>query len=381
MKIVDVRIHVLPAEWKEWVIIRVETEKGIIGYGEGTLDYRTASVVGAIQECAEILVGKSAIGIERHWNTLYRSFISRGGPVEMSALAAFDMALWDIAGKAAGLPVHRLLGGPFRDSVRVYLNQWYRNAKSPEELAEMAQAAVARGATALKWYPLRFIPMTEQVHLLSQPDLKRAVREVEMVRDAVGPDVELAVDLACRLDRTTAIQFCHAVEPYNLVWVEEPIGPENTDVMHEITRATRVRTATGERLSSRWDFRTLIEKQACGYIQPDVAHVGGITEFRKIAAMAEAYMIGVSPHNPLGPVANAASVQVSAALPNITLLEAYEDDVPPIRKQITIEGPSLVGDSYTVPDAPGLGISLDHSALERLSVGTLGHRKGRSGMS
>jgi galactonate dehydratase len=381
MRIVDIRTYVLPAVWKEWVVVLIETESGLVGAGEATLDYRTATVVGAIAECAEMLLGRRAEGIERIWSELYRSFFWRGGAAQMTALAAIDQALWDIAGKAAGLPVHRMLGGPFHDRVPVYLNQWYRGARSTEELIEKAQAAVASGARALKWYPFRFLPIGRQAYLLGAAEMRRAVGEVEALRRAVGDDVELMVDVACRLDRTMSIQFCHAVEPYNLLFVEEPIGPENPDVLREIARATRVRLATGERLFSRWDFRPIIEQQAVGLIQPDVAHAGGITEMRKIAAMAETYMIGVAPHSPLGPVANAASVQLSAVLPNFVMLESYAEDTPPIRREIVVEAPRLVGDAFELPDRPGLGVTVDEVALRRLAVPATGHRATRAPMS
>jgi galactonate dehydratase len=381
VKIVGLRSYVLPAEWKEWVVILLETEDGLTGIGEATLDYRSAAVVGALEECAEFLIGKSAIGIERIWQELYRGFFWRGGAVQMTALSAIDQALWDIAGKAANLPVHRLLGGAVRDRIPVYLNQWYRGARSPEELVEKAVAAVAGGSRALKWYPFRFLPMGSQNYMLSSGEMRRAVGEVEAVRRAVGPDVALMVDLACRLDRTMTIQFCYAVEPCDLLFVEEPVGPENAAVLKEIARATRVRLATGERLFSRWDFREVIEQQMVGFVQPDVSHAGGITEMRKIAAMAETYMIGVAPHNPLGPVANAASLQVSATIPNFVLLEAYADDVPPMRQQFVVDGPWMDGDAFPIPEAPGLGITVDEAALRRLAVPATGHRATRAPMS
>jgi galactonate dehydratase len=381
MKIRDIRTYVLPAIWKEWVVIVVETDEGIVGVGEATLDYMPASVVGAIEDCREFLIGRDPAGIERHWMDLYRGFFWRGGPAHMTAISGIDQALWDIAGKVAQMPVHRMLGGPTRDKVQVYLNQWYRGARTASELVERAQEAVASGARALKWYPFRYFPMSQQAYMMTNAEMRTAVGEVEAVRAAVGPDITLMVDLAARLDKMMSIQFCNHVAPYNLLWVEEPVGPENPEVLKEISRATNVRLTTGERLFTRWDFRPVIESQSVSFVQPSMAHAGGITEMRKIAAMAETYTIGVAPHNPLGPVANAASVQLAASITNFILLEAYADNVPPIRKEIVIDGPKLVGDAYELPTTPGLGITIDENVLRRLAIPATGNRSTRASMA
>jgi galactonate dehydratase len=293
----------------------------------------------------------------------------------MCALSAIDQALWDIAGKVAGLPVHRLLGGPYRDRVRVYLNQWYRGAQSREDLVQKAQAAVAQGGTALKWYPFRFLPQLEPSYSLSPKQIRLAVDEVQAIRQAVGPEVDLMVDVWRRLDLTSAAQFCHAIEELNLLFVEEPVAGENPEVLCELSRSTRVRLAAGERLFSRSEFRPIVERQAVGIIQPAVLRVGGITEAWKIAAMAETYVIGVAPHNPVGPIGTAAAIQLAATIPNFIILETYANGVPPLRNEIFTKQPEIAGDAYPVLDSPGLGVTINEDAIARLALSAWGFRK------
>lgn len=381
MKIHAIRTYVVPASWKEWVFVLLETDDGLVGVGEGTLENRTAAVAGAIDECAEYLLGRSPIGIEAIWNELYRAFFWRGGSVQMTALAAIDQALWDIAGKAANLPVHRLLGGAGQDKVRTYLNQWYRGAKSADKLADMAREALDKGASALKWYPFRQIPMNSPPYTVTPQDIRQAVREVELLRDALGPDVTLMVDLAGKLTCAGAIEFCQAATPYDLLFIEEPLPPEDPSSLHRLANATSARIATGERLYSRWDFREIIEQRSVSYVQPALTHAGGITEFRKIAAYADTHGIGLIPHNPLSPVATAANIQTVCTLNNFVLLETYAAGVPPLRDEIMVDGPRLTGDFYQLPDRPGLGVELDEPLLRRICTSTLGHRSTRAAMA
>ncbi len=375
MKIADVRVYVLDAEWKQWVIAVVETSDGIVGVGEGTLDYRGPSVATAVSSAAEYLIGKSPFGVERHRAALYEGYFWRGGPAEMCALSALDQSLWDIAGKAMGAPVHRLLGGPYRDRIPVYLNQWYRGAESLEGLVEKAQQAVAAGSTGLKWYPFRFLPQLEQSYVLTPADMRRAVDEVGAIRRAVGPDIDLMVDVWRRLDLMSAAQFCHAIEEFNLLFVEEPVAAENPEILCELSRRTRVRLAAGERLIGRSDFLRIIERQAVGILQPSILRVGGLTEARKIASMAETYVIGVAPHNPYGPIACAAAIQLSATIPNFVSLETYANHVPAIRDEIFTRQPEITGSYYPVVDTPGLGVEIDENKVARLALSAWGYRK------
>lgn len=371
MRIKDLRCYVVAGEWKDFVFLLLETDDGIVGCGEATITNRGRTVAAAIGDLRAYLVGKDAGRIEHHWAVLYRHFHWRGGAVQMSALAAVDQALWDIAGQAAGLPVHRMLGGACHDRVRLYLNQWYRGARDREALADKARAAVAGGASALKWYPLRFLPLGGQVHRLACAELDAAVSEVAAVREAVGGGVDLMVDLSGVLDARSALDFCAAIAGLGLLFVEEPAPPENPALLETIACRASVRIAAGERRYSRWDFRELIERQAVGYVQPGVCRAGGITELRKIAAMAEVYNIGVAPYNPAGPVATAATVAVAATLPNFVIMECYPEGEPAVCRDVVERPLPRDGDAFPLPHVPGLGVRLDEAALRRHATATI----------
>ena len=367
MTVAAVRWYVVPTEFKDFTMVVVETVGGITGVGEATLDMRSAQVCAGVEAAARHLVGRSAVGIERIWADLNDRVFWRGGPVDLAALSAIDQALWDIAGKAAGLPVHQLLGGPFRTRVRAYLNQWWRAINHGADLVDLARAAVAEGASALKWYPFRFLPQHEQNWAVRAGDVQRAVDEVAAVRAAVGPGVDLMVDLWRRLDRSAAAQFCRGVAPYGLFFIEEPVMAENIDVLAGLAQQSPVRLATGERLVGREEFRAVIERQAVGIVQPSVIRVGGITEMRKIANLAELYGIGVAPHNPVGPVATAASLQVCAAIPNAVILETYANGVPAVRNALMKGNLLLDGDGCEIGTRPGMGVEVEEQARGRLA--------------
>ena len=371
VKISGLRCYVIPGDWKEFVFLILECDDGTIGVGEATITNRGRTTASAIRDISDYLIGRDPGLIESHWTTLYRRFHWRGGAVQMSALAAVDQALWDIAGQVAGLPVHRLLGGACHPRVRTYLNQWYRGARDSDELTERARAAVADGATGLKWYPLRFIELDRQVHRLTGAEMGAAVAEVAAVREAVGAEVDLMVDLSGVIDAVSAVAFCKAIEDLDLLFVEEPAPPENPELLKAISGSVPVRIAAGERRYSRWDFRELIEGQAVGYVQPGVCWAGGITEIRKIAAMAEVYNIGVAPYNPAGPVATAATVHAAATLPNFVIMECYPQGYPAVCQEVMASALVMDGDGFALPEAPGLGVTLDESALRRLAVASM----------
>lgn len=378
MKITDVRCYIYAVSPKRrFVLTFIETDEGITGVGEGTLSYphcQAESVVAAIVACAGDLVGQDPWGVERHWLNLKERWFWRGGPAQWTALGALDSALWDIAGKRAGQPVHRLLGGPTLDRVRIYLNQWWGDAESTEAIVDYAHQAVAKGATALKWYPFRFIPRFQQPHAVTRAQLRRGIEEVQAVRDAVGPDVDLMVDVWRRLDLTTAAQFCEAVEDCGLLFIEEPVDDENPAALKKLRHMARGRLSTGERLFSRMQFRDIVEDRTVDIVQPDVLRVGGITECRKIAAMAETYGIGVAPHNPMGQVATATSVQLSATLTNFVILERLDDMAIEGGEAVIAENLPFDRDAYLLSDKPGLGITIDEAAVKKMAQTATSHR-------
>lgn len=358
MRITEVKSYIVYAEWRNWIFVKVETDQGIHGVGEATLEGKEHAVTGAIRDLSYYLEGKDPREIELHLRNMYRDPFWRGGVVLNTAISAIEIALWDILGKHLGQPVYRLLGGKLRDRVRAYANGWYFGASEPGEYAELAREVVARGYTALKWDPFRRSDLE-----VSREDLEFAVECIRKVREAMGPRVDLLIEGHGRFSPASALKIARAMEPYDIFWFEEPVPPENLQALTKVAGGTPISIATGERLYTKHDYRRLLPLQAAAYIQPDVIHAGGILELKKIAAMAEAWYVQVAPHNPNGPVAMAASLQAAACTPNIVLMEYLMAD-PPWRKQVVTFDPDIDAEGYLrIPDRPGLGVDLVEEEL------------------
>lgn len=333
-----------------WMFLKVHTDEGIVGLGEPIVEGRARTVATAVQELGEYLIGKDPRRIEHHWQVMYRGTFYRGGPVLVSAISGIEQALWDITGKWLGVPVYQLLGGQVRDRIRVYAQC---HADSPENAAIAAREKVEQGFTALKTAidaPARIVDTKAYV--------KKQVRYIQAMREAVPDEVDIAVDFHGRGSPTMAIRLAHELEDMGLLFIEEPVLPENVDALVTVARSTSIPIATGERLFTRWGFREVLEKQAAAIVQPDLCHAGGINEVRKIGAMAEVYYAAIAPHNPLGPISLASAIQVDAVMPNflcqeqVSLGEGY------------IKQPFVVKDGFVdLPTAPGLGIELDEEAV------------------
>ena len=365
MKITAVRPLVVNARMRNWVFVKVETDEGLHGWGEATLEWKTATVVGAIEDCSRFVIGEDPARIEHLWQMMYRQYFWRVGIEGMSAISGIEQALWDIRGRALGVPVYELLGGRVRDRVRVYDHlgggrmEGMYESETPEQFAERALMVRERGYTALKFMA---VPRTEPVE--GARSVRRAESLVRAVRDAVGPDIDLMVDLHARTWPAMAIQYCHAFEPYGLLFFEEPCPTEDIEATAQVTRQSRVPIATGERLVTRWQFRDVLEKRACHVIQPDISHCGGLWEARKIAAAAETHSIAVAPHNPNGPVATAVAVHFALATPNWLIQETISGDVP--WRDDVVRGAVRPVDGFVqVPSAPGLGIEVDEREAAR----------------
>lgn len=352
MKIADVRTYVVDCFRTNWVFVQVLTDEGIEGIGEGTLEYKEHALVGAVNDLKRALIGENPEDIERLWHTLYRDAYWRGGPVLMSALSAVEMALWDISAKALGVPVYRLLGGRCRDRVKIYVNGWFAGAREPAQFAEKALEVKARGIGALKWDPFGKAYLT-----LSPCELQSALDCVAAVREAAGDDMELLIEGHGRFDVPTAVTIARELAPLRPRFFEEPVPPGDLRALKDVKERSPVPISAGERLYTRWDYRELFELRACDCVQPDVSHAGGIAECRKIAAMAECRHIPFMPHNPSGPVACAATLQLAAATPNFLMLEIMLTDVP-WRRDITDESLRFEDGCILIPDRPGLGITL-----------------------
>ena len=369
MQITALKTVVVNAEMRNWVFVKIETDQpGLYGWGEASLEWKTRAVVGAVEDFAPMLLGEDPFRIEHIFQKLYRQSFWRVGAIGLSAISGIDQALWDIKGKALNVPVFELLGGRVRDRVRMYthlgggdMRAVYETSTSPDPtiFADRAAEVVARGYTAVK---VLITPPTETLNSIAA--YRYAEAAMKSMRDAVGEDVDIMVDCHGRHAPANALEFCKVLAPYRPYFVEEPVPPENVDAMAEVRRASPVPIATGERLLTRHDFRPIFEKQACDVIQPDLCHCGGLWEAKKIAAMAEVYYLGVAPHNPLGPVANAAALHFALSTPNFLIQEDMLGDVPwrweVVRSSLTTQN------GYWLPaGAPGLGIEIDEAAAAK----------------
>ncbi len=359
MKITDIKAFTVDCFRTNWVFVKVYTDEGITGVGEGTLEYKEKAFLGALEHIKESLIGQNPLDIERHWYYTYRDAYWRGGPVLMSALSAVEMALWDILGKSLNVPVWQLLGGKVNDKVRIYVNGWFSGAREPEEFAEKAKIAVQRGVTAMKWDP--FGKSSLQI---SNRDLEKALRNIAAVREAVGNQVDLLIEGHGRFDVPTGIKISKELEQFKPMFFEEPVPPDNLEALKAVRDKSPVAISAGERLYSRWDYRKLFDIRAADYIQPDISHAGGIMELKKIAAEAESRYIPFAPHNPSGPVANAATLQLAATCPNFCILEIMYSDVE-WRKEVVNEKLDYADGFITIPNKPGLGIEIDEEACLR----------------
>jgi galactonate dehydratase len=344
-----------------WLFLRVDTDEGVSGWGEPIVEGRAATTARAVDEAMTYLVGQDATRIEDHWQVLTKGGFYRGGPVLNSAVAGIDQALWDIAGRALGVPVHQLLGGAVRDRARVY--GWVHGSE-PAELADAARAQVEKGLTAVKMTP------SELLAPLDTPAaIQRVIDRVTAVRDAVGPHVDVAIDCHGRFSTAMSRRVLPLLEPLQPLFVEEPVLPEHTADLGAVVQATTIPVATGERLYSRWDFRPAFEA-GIAVAQPDVSHAGGISETRRIAAMAETHDVLLAPHCPLGPIALAACLQVDFAVPNFLIQEqslgiGYGDDSGLLGYLVDSAPFTFVDGGIERPTGPGLGIEVDEAEVRR----------------
>jgi len=357
MKITEIKPIICHCYRTNWVFVKVMTDEGVYGVGEATLEYREKTLAECIRELNDVLKGRDPFQIEALWHELFRDLYFRGGPVNMSAISGVEMALWDIKGKALNVPVYELIGGRVRDSVPCYANGWFAPAKTPDEFAAKAKETVARGFTGLKWDPFGDAYLN-----ISKAQLRQSLSCIRAVIEAVGDEVEILVEGHGRFNIPTAIRIAQAIEEFDITWFEEPVPPCNLTALAEVKNRVRVPIAAGERIYTRWEYQRFFELKCADYVQADISHVGGIGEVKKIAAQAEANHIGICPHNPSGPVANAATLQIAASTPNFYLLETMAVDVP-WRKEICIEQVQFIDGRMHIPDLPGLGIDLNEEAI------------------
>lgn len=367
MKITALKTFIVPPRW---LFLKIETDEGISGWGEPVVEGRALTVEAAVHELSDYLIGQDPLRIEDHWQVMYRSGFYRGGPILMSAIAGIDQALWDIKGRAYGQPVHQLLGGPCRDRIRVY--SWIGGDR-PNDVANAARSAVDRGFTAIK------MNGTEELQIVdSHKEIDALVDRLAAVRDAVGPDIGIGVDFHGRVQRPMAKILFSELEQFRLMFIEEPLLSENLDAIAEVSRGSSTPIALGERLYSRWDFLRVLESRVVDIIQPDLSHAGGITECRKIAAMAEAYDVALAPHCPLGPIALASCLQVDAVSHNAFIQEQslgihYNGAGSDLLDYLTDPGVFSYADGMVaIPQGVGLGVEVNEEAV--IEAAKTGHR-------
>ncbi len=359
MRITKIETYKYWIEWCNWLFVKVSTDEGLYGWGEGSLHGAIASVETAVHELGAVLIGKDPSGPERHWQAMYHAWRWRGGPTLFTAMGALDITLWDLEGKRLGVPVHRLLGGPFRDRLRGYASHWLAGVETPAQARDGAREAVRRGFTAFKWGPFNSQKLREN----EARTIAQAAELMAAAREGAGPEVEIFIECGERLSPRTAVQVARAFAPYRPGWFEEPIPFENAKAMVRLQQELPLPIATGERLLSRWEYRELLEGGGCKIIQPDVMHAGGITEVRKICVLADTYYIPVAPHNPGGPICTLAAMHLAAAIPNFYILEQMEDERA-LRDELCTDPVPYREGSFEVPTAPGLGTDLRLEVLE-----------------
>ena len=353
MKVARVATYAVDSGHAGWLFVKIESDDATLhGWGEASLPFKVKSVQAEVDALAGVIVGEDAFRTEHLWQLMYRQH-SRGGLIASSAIAGIDQALWDLKARALGVPLHELLGGRVRDRVRVYdhietpLRKFDWN--SPEGFAEAARRSLDDGFDAVKVYP---VPSTRVLE--GREALRWAKSVLAAVRDAVGDDADVIVDLHGRTPPDTAIQYARALEPYDPLFLEEPCQPESVEALALVARSTRIPIAVGERLATRWDFARVLEARACAVVQPDLSYCGGISEFRRIADLAQLHFAAVAPHNSAGPIATLHNVQAASTLPSFLLLEQVRLDVP-WRDEIVTSPPDIRGGFAYPSDRPGIG--------------------------
>ncbi|ATP55262.1 galactonate dehydratase [Pedobacter ginsengisoli] len=365
MKIRSYELFQVPPRW---LFLKIETDEGIVGWGEPVIEGKAATVKAAVDELMEYLIGKNPMDIEDHWNVMYRAGFYRGGPILMSAIAGIDQALWDIKGKFYNAPVHQLLGGKARDKMKVY--SWIGGDR-PADVGLAAKKMAEQGFLAVK------MNATEELQYVDSYDkIDEAIKRIAAVREAVGPAFGIGIDFHGRVHKPMAKILAKEMEQYRPMFIEEPVLPENNEDLREIANHVSIPIATGERMFSKWQFKTLLKEGYADIIQPDVSHAGGITECKKIISMAEAFDVAAAPHCPLGPIALAACLQVDATCHNAFIQEQslgiHYNQGSDLLDYLTDKTVFEYENGYVnIPDKPGLGIEINEEHVRKMAA--IGH--------
>ena len=362
MKISKVTPMVLGTEWRNLTIVKVETDDGLVGVGECRALNRTDGVLGYLSEAApRYILGEDPFNVEALVARMFREDFGRAGEITQTVTALLEVACWDIIGKALDQPVYKLLGGAVRYQIKGYANGWYTGERTPDEFHAAAKRVLEKGYKALK-----FDPFGAGFYEMERPEKKYVISLVEAVRDAVGPDVEILIEMHGRFNPVTAVEFARELAPFKPSWLEEPVPPENIAAQKKAADAIAplgIPVATGERLHTMYEYRELFELQACDIIQPDITHFGGILNTKKLAAWAEAYYMLIAPHNVGGPISTAAALHLAACTPNFKIQEHFNDFAESYVKQAAPGNPEIEDGYFALPSGPGLGVTLDEDVV------------------
>jgi galactonate dehydratase len=361
MKITDIKTYLYHAGIANWQFVKVETDEDIHGWGEACLDGYDLSSVSAVETMKEYFIGKDPRNIELHWDTIYRESVYRPDYIIMSALSGIEQASWDILGKSLNVPVYQLLGGAFRTKIPAYGNGWTLGAKTPEDTAKAAVKAVADGYKHLKWDPFG-----GTTALYPDPaEIKMVKERIKAVREAVGDDVQLLLDVHGRFSPDKAIEIAREIEEYKIYFYEEPVPPDNIDALVRVARSINIPVATGERICTHWGALEILEKSGAAILQPDIVHIGGILETKKLAIMAQTYYIPIAPHNAYGPVQTAATLHIDSSIPNFLIQEFFYGNITEYNEILKEPFPYAKDGYFDVPTKPGLGVDIDEKALAK----------------
>ena len=362
MKISKVTPMVLGTEWRNLTIVKVETDEGLVGVGECRALNRTDGVLGYLSEAApRYILGEDPFNVEALVARMFREDFGRAGEITMTVTALLEVACWDIIGKALNQPVYKLLGGAVRPRIKGYANGWYTGERTPEEFHAAAKRVLVKGYRALK-----FDPFGAGFYEMERAEKNYVISLVEAVRDAVGPDVEILIEMHGRFNPVTAVEFARELARFKPSWLEEPVPPENLAAQKKAADAIAplgIPVATGERLHTMYEYRELFELQACDIIQPDITHFGGILNTKKLAAWAEAYYLLIAPHNVGGPISTAAALHLAACTPNFKIQEHFNDFAEAYVKKAAPGNPEIEDGHFALPSGPGLGVTLDEEVV------------------
>lgn len=367
MKVTDIRTAEVYGHGYS-TYVRVYTDEGLTGTGECI--HGGAGCPALIRDLKQLVVGENPLNVDMLFEKMRRAHVFDGAMAGnmVTAMTGIEIALWDLAGKALGLPIYQLLGGKFRDRIRLYCDSHAGRDESPASYAQRAKEVIALGFGALKFDvdDARSRYRTDRWNWSAPPgEVAQMVERVAAVREAVGPEIELAIDMHGRYDTQSGIRVAQAMAPFNLLWLEEPVPPENVAALREVKRNSPVPICAGENLYLRWGFRDVLEQQAVDIIMPDIPKCGGLSECRKIATMAETYYVPLSPHNVCGPLGTMASAHVCASIPNFQVLEWHWVDRPHWHELVTVEQPVIQDGAVVLTDKPGIGLELNEEGVRK----------------